>query len=137
MAELLDLSAPSLDIRFTKGKYYQFTLYYLAPDRSIINLTGHTARMQARSNFTTNAILNGWNLTTENGGLAIVTGTATFNDGSPPVVGAYGVRVTLSSTVTSGSNWLKAIYEIDLINPSTQVLPFIQGELLSTGDGAR
>jgi hypothetical protein len=123
----LDLKAPSINIRFDKGKTLKPVFYYLSPEHAVIDLDGYKARMQVRLDYTTTdpAI---WDLTTENAGLDIVTGTATLEDGTI-IASAQGIKLNITDTQTAAVTWDNAVFDIELIEPSLDVLPFVKGTL--------
>jgi hypothetical protein len=130
----LDLKAPSINIRFDKGKTLKPVFYYLSPTNTVIDLDGYTARMQVRlTNDTATTI---WDLTTENSGLDIVTGTATLADGTT-VANAQGIKLNVTATQTAAVTWEKAVFDIELIEPLLDVLPFIKGTLTPSPEVTR
>lgn len=129
---VLDLTPVQLDIRFQKGSSFNPVFYYLAPDNSVIDLSGYTAKMQARSAYGAESVLTGWDLTTGNGGLSIVQGTAELEDGTT-VAGAWGVQANVLPAVTAAVTWATAYYDCDLINGS-QNIPLVKGRLYSTAE---
>ena len=76
------------------------------------DFTGYTARMQVRENYDSGDVL--LELTTENGGL---------------VFDALDGKITLVFTpeMTAGKDWRRAIYDIELTDPSGKVSRFLQG----------
>lgn len=132
----LDLRAPSILVKFDKGKTLAPIFYYLAPDYSVINIAGWAARMQARSTVDAQTVLPGFDLTTENGGLAIVSGDCSPEEGVT-VTGAYGVQVNVSSVITAAIDWPSAAFDIELIGPSGAVYPFIKGTLTPDNETTR
>lgn len=135
MSTTLDLKAPSINIRFDKGKTLKPVFYYLSPANAVIDLTGYTARMQVRLD-TTSVDPPIWDLTTENAGLAIVTGTATLADGTTVLL-AQGIKLNVTATQTAAVTWDKAIFDIELIEPGLDVLPFIKGTLTPSPEVTR
>jgi hypothetical protein len=130
----LDLKAPSINIRFDKGTTLKPVFYYLSPTNTVIDLTDYTARMQVR--LTVDAATTIWDLTTENAGLSIVTGTATLADGTT-VANAQGIKLNVTSTQTAAITWEKAVFDIELIEPLLDVLPFIKGTLTPSPEVTR
>jgi hypothetical protein len=125
----LDLRPPSITIKFDQGKTLNPTFYYLSPTNSIINITGYTCRMQVKLNYTdvTNVLDldNGLK-----GGLSIVTGTAILENGTQ-VPGAYGIQLGITATQTAALVAGTAyIFDIELVDLSSKVLPFLKGILL-------
>jgi|GEM_PF-2946003 len=135
-AKTLDLRAPSIIVKFDKGKTFAPIFYYLAPDYSVINIASWTARMQARSTVNAATVLAGFDLTTENGGLAIVTGDCSPEDGIT-VTGAYGIQVNVAAATTAAIEWTGATFDIELIGPSGAVYPFIKGTLVPDSETTR
>ena len=130
----LDLKAPSIAIKFDKGKTLKPVFYYLSPTNTVIDLEGYTARMQVRLNYDSETPL--WDLTTENDGLEIVTGTATLADGTT-IANAQGVKLNVTATQTAEIAWDKAVFDIELIEPGLDVLPFIKGTLTPSPEVTR
>jgi hypothetical protein len=134
MAQTLDLRAPFLIIKFDKGKTLKPVFYCLGSDNSVVNLTGYTARMQARINSDdASTVLS---LTTENSGLSIVTGTATLSSGAT-VANSYGVKLNVDDSVTAAITWGNAYFDIELIDTSGDVLPFVKGQLIPYAEVTR
>ncbi|UOF79343.1 hypothetical protein [Caudoviricetes sp.] len=126
MATNLDLRAIPVKIKFDKGKTLNPTFFYLSPSFTVIDLTGYTARMQVRLAYSDVSPL--FDLTTANGGLVLVVGTATLDNGTQ-VPNAHGVKFVLTSAQTTTIGFSEAIFDIELIKPGGDVLPFIKGTL--------
>lgn len=143
MASLLDLTPPDIIIRFKKGATLDPIFFYLNEDGTVTDLTGYTARMQARQYIEDTTVLNGFDLTTENGGLEIVTvasftapaGTVLSNgtvlEVDTTYTNPYGVQLHVTPTVTTAIDWTNAYFDVELIepSPSTKVIPLVQGTL--------
>jgi hypothetical protein len=123
----LDLKAPSINIRFDKGKTLKPIFYYLSPTHTVIDLNGYKARMQVRLDYLS-ADPAIWDLTTENSGLDIVTGTAILEDGTT-VASAQGIKLNITDAQTAAVTWDSAVFDIELIEPGLDVLPFVKGTL--------
>ena len=134
MPVVLDLKAPQIAIRFDKGKTLKPVFYYLTPANAVINLAGYKARMQVR--LTVDSTTTLWDLTTENAGLSIVTGTATLADGTT-VASAQGVKLNVTAAQTALVDWSKAVFDIELIEPGLDVLPFVKGTLTPASEVTR
>jgi hypothetical protein len=109
--------------------------YYLSPGNTVINLQGYKARMQVRLDYTS-IDPPIWDLTTENAGLALATGTATLADGTT-VANAQGIKLNITALQTAAVTWDKALFDIELIEPSLDVLPFIKGTLTPSPEVTR
>ena len=129
----LDLRAPSITVKFDKGKTLDPIFYYLSSASTVINLTGYKARMMVRLTYTDVAPITGWSVDTEGSAgskLEVVTGSATLEDGTL-VAGAYGIQLDISDVITAATTFTSALFEIELIAPITLgVLPFIKGTLI-------
>lgn len=133
---VLDLRATRMTIKFDKGKTFDPVFYYYAPDYSVIDLTGWTARMQARLTLDAVTALPGFDLTTENGGLKIVIGTVSPEE-DVFIDNAYGVEVNILPEVTAAFGWTSAVFDLELVSPGGKVRPFIKGTLLADDEATR
>ena len=143
MASLLDLTPPNIIIRFKKGATLDPVFLYLNESGTVTDLTDYTARMQSREYVTDTAVLTDFDLTTENGGLEIVTvasfvapaGTVLSNgtvlETETTYTDAMGVQLHIEATVTTAIDWDNAVFDIELIEPtpSIRVIPLVQGTL--------
>ena len=129
---LLDLTPGVVDIKFQCGSTFFPIFFYLAPDYSVINISAYTAKMSARESAASEAALDGWDLTTENDGLAIVQGNATLEDGTV-VTGAWGVQANVPADVTAAVTWASAVYDCDLLNGTVNI-PLVKGKLFATAE---
>jgi len=120
----LSLKPPLLSIEFGKGKTFNPVFYYLDSSNGIVDLTGFTARMQARVD---DVLLPDWDLTTENGGLTLVIGNTVV--AGETIIDAHGIQVLVTDTITESITWTRACYEIELVTPTLGVLPFLKGTL--------
>lgn len=125
--EILDLRSPSITVKFNKGATLNPVFFYLTKDAQPIDLTGYTARMQARANPNDVDPIAELTLTTENAGLAIVTGTATLPTGS--VANAQGVQLNVPASVTTAFTFRTAVFGIELIAPNGIVTTLVSGRL--------
>lgn len=128
MATTLDLRAQPISIKFDKGKTLNPILYYLTPDNEVINLTGWSARMKARLEYTSPSEITGWSFSTPTT-LSVVTGTAITSEGVE-VPGAYGIQLHISDILTAAVSWERAVFDIELIDLSSIVIPFVKGTLI-------
>lgn len=79
-----------------------------------INLTGYSARMQARKNKNAGDVLV--ELTTQNGRI---------------ILGGSTGRITLNipASVTAAFNWTRGLYDLELVRADGEVSRLLQGEL--------
>lgn len=137
--ETIDLRASNSKVYFVKGATLKQTLYYLDDQYAAVDLTGYTAIMPIYLLPTdTIAVIT---LTTENGGLEIVTGTARIEAGAElpdgttaisdiVVANAMGVNIYIDNTTTGAIAWDKAYFHLHLIDTNADIVPFIKGELI-------
>lgn len=132
----LDLTSPYATILFDKGKTLNPVFYYLDPeDFSVIDLTGFDARMQARLSYEETDVLNDWDLTIANAGLAIHVGDTKVNGNV--ITNAQGIKLNVPALVTAAIDWKEAVFDIELIEPSGIVLPFLKGLLIPAEEVTR
>ena len=81
---------------------------------AVINLTGYTARMQARPSVTSATIY--LDMTTANGQIVI-----TANTGS--------IQLLVSATTTNAIEWARAKYDLELVSPAGVVTRLIYGDI--------
>ena len=106
------MAAATLDLIIDKGSTYKKTFTYQTANRTPIDLTGYTARMQARKSYnSTNAIID---LTTENGGISIIA-----LEGK--------ISLYISSIETSAIGEASGVYDLELIAPNGDISKFIRG----------
>jgi len=79
-----------------------------------VDLTGYTARMQIREKLDSSIVIN--ELTTENGGIVIDTTN-------------YKITVVISAANTALFTFNTAVYSLELISPTNEVYPFVNGVL--------
>jgi hypothetical protein len=79
-----------------------------------VDLTGYTARMQIREKLDSSTVIH--ELTTENGGIVIDTTN-------------YKVTVVISAADTALFTFNTAVYSLELISPTNEVYPFVNGVL--------
>lgn len=128
----LDLRAPSISIKFDKGKTLDPIFYYLSSTSTVINLSGYKARMVTWPTTTDVTPITGFSVTTEGAEgskLTVVQGTATLADGTT-VAGAWGIQIDIAAAITEAAEFTTALFEIELIVPVTlDVLPLVKGSL--------
>lgn len=125
--QVLDLRPPSITIKFSKGSTLDPIFFYLGKDNTVIDMTWYTARFQARLTPSSETVLTGFDLTTENGGLAIVTGDAETPEGI--IVGAQGVRLNIPPSVLSTVTARTLVFGVEVTSPSGKVVELVTGTL--------
>ena len=95
-----------------QGATFRKRLAWLNPDRSPIDLTGCTARMQVRADVGSPVVLLA--LTTEDGGITL--------GGSTGSVALYASDVT-----TAALNWEEGVFDIEIAHANGDVTRLAQG----------
>ena len=125
--QVLDLRPPAITVKFSKGSTLNPIFFYLGAGNSVIDMTGFTAHAQARLSPLSEDVLPGWDLTTGNGGLTIVTANAETPDGI--VVGAQGVQLNVPKEVTSTLTCKTAVFGVEITSPSGITTTLVTGIL--------
>ena len=134
--QVLDLRPPNITIKFSKGATLNPIFFYLGKNNSVIDMAGYTAQFQARLSPTDPDVITGFDLTTANGGLVIVTATAEDAKGNP-IPQAQGVQLNLSSSVTSALTFRKAVYGLEVTSPTGITSTLVMGTLEPTDEIVR
>lgn len=98
------MPAKKLDITIEQGATFVMNLTWKNPAGSPVNLTGYTAKMQARLKYSDTAALVTFSTTdgtiTLGGaaGTVAVSGLATMSGITKPVIGVYDLELTETST---------------------------------------
>ncbi len=87
-----------------------------------VNLTGYTARMQARTSITADPPFI--SLTTENGGIALGGSAGT-------------VTLTMTAAQTASIIETVGVYDLELVSPSGIVTRFLQGAVIISREVTR
>jgi len=108
------MSAGTYNTTLEQGATFSRTLTYKDAAGNAIDLTGYTARMQARPYVgSPNKVLD---LTTENGGISIAAATGK-------------ITWTVAASVTAAIKQDSLVYDLELIAPDGTVTRVIQGTL--------
>lgn len=106
------MPAGSYNITIEQGTTYGQTLTWRDSNSALVNLTGYTARMQIRTDYTASAPT--LSLTTENGRITLG--------------GALGtIALSIAATDTASLAARKYVYDLELISSSLNVTRLIQG----------
>ena len=81
---------------------------------AIINLTGYTARMQARPSISSDTVY--LDMTTANGQIVLTAQTGS-------------IQLLLSAATTNAIDWQKAKYDLELVSSSGAVTRLIYGDI--------
>lgn len=102
------------DITIEQGATYVQALIWKDSDGVAMDLTGYTARMQIRAKKSSETVLH--EATTENGGIAITALTGT-------------VTITISAADTAAFDFLKGVYDLELISGTSVVTRLVEGSV--------
>lgn len=104
-----------LKLKIIQGATFPKVLRWIAPDKTTpIDLTGCTARMQARSEIESPTVL--LELTTENGGIVI--------DGP-----AGKLALHISPADTAAIAWESGVWDLEVVHPNGDVTRLAQGSI--------
>ncbi|MEG2265730.1 MAG: hypothetical protein RSA84_09370 [Acinetobacter sp.] len=87
-----------------------------------VDLTGYTARMHIRTEIDSDIVLH--ELTTENDGIQI-----------NPLLGEISIHIPHG--ITSAFNFETAVYDLELVDPTDEVIRFIEGDVLLSREVTR
>ena len=103
-----------LKLTIIQGATFRKPLDWLNPDRTPIDLTGCTARMQVRAEIESADVL--LELTTENGGIAI--------DGP-----AGRLTLHIAPVATAAIAWQSGVWDLEVEHPNGDVTRLAQGSI--------
>ena len=104
-----------LKLTIYQGATFRKRLAWLNPDRTPIDLTGCTARMQVREDYESPLPL--LELTTENGGITI----------DPVNTGV--LHLYISDVGTAACLWGGGVYDVEIVHPGGDVTRLVQGSV--------
>lgn len=103
-----------LDMTLYQGTTFRKTLIWKTGDPAVsVNLSGYTARMQARRKLSDPEIL--FELTTENGGIALTS--------------AEGKITLYLSDVQTTALEGRAVYDLEVVAPNNDVIRLVEGRI--------
>lgn len=95
-----------------QGTTFSTTFQWKDSEGVSMNLTGYKARLQARKSFSApDALIDA---TTENGLISLVPDTGEVN-------------ITLPASLTTGFNWRRAFYDLELVSSAGVVTRLVHG----------
>lgn len=109
------MGAGTYHITIEQGSNFELVITWKDEDGELIDLTGYTARMQVRREFSDSSAM--LSLTTENGRITLggVLGTIT---------------ISVPASVTSTLSWQgKALYDLELVSSGGQVTRLLKGKV--------
>lgn len=107
--------ATTLNLEIDQGSTFEHMLTWTSSDSTPIDLTGYTAKMQARAKAGSDTTV--FDLSTENGGIALggTDGTITIN---------------ISADESTNVSTLKCVYDLELVSPLGVVKRLVQGKIV-------
>lgn len=117
------MAAGSYNFTIEAGTTMEIPLVWKDPSNNPYNLTGYTARMQARPSIDSTTVLHEW--TTENGGITITPAEGKI------VLAADDTETASwqSWTVTPPSTSPTAVYDLEVISGSGFVTRLLEGTI--------
>jgi hypothetical protein len=128
--EILDFRAKEYRIEFDKGTTLSFTLFYLGPNNTVVDLANYRAHLTVWP-YRKDTPLVFSSPSTE---ISITTGTAELDDGTL-IADAYGVAWLFTDEATTGFDWEGARYQLTIETPAGEILPFAKGVLCLAAPG--
>jgi hypothetical protein len=113
------------NITCQQGATFQRQLTWTDPARDAYNLTGYTARMQVRSNVTSNTIIATLSTTAGNTGTITLGGTAGTVD------------LLISATNTAALTAGQYVYDLELVSGGGVVTRLLEGNFKVTAEVTR
>ena len=105
--------AGEYDITIEQGSGFSLPLTYEAPEGSLVDFTGSTARLHARLKFSSADRL--FELTTENGGIDLT------EDGE--------ITLSMSADDTADLTFSRGVYDLEIVPPSGEPYKIIKGNV--------
>ena len=110
--------AGEFDITIEQGSGFSLPLAYEAPEGSLVDFTGSTARMHVRNKYSSpDALIE---LTTENGGIELGA------DGS--------IRLTLTAAATAALTFSSGVYDLEIVPSAGEPYKIIKGNVFLKRD---
>lgn len=104
-----------VNLKINQGETYRHTMYLKDSQNQVVDITGHTARMQVRSRVDSADVL--LELSTDNSGIII----------SNPTLGEF--KLYISATTTANINWVYGVYDLEMVSPNEDVTRLIEGSV--------
>ena len=105
--------AGEYDITIEQGSGFSLPLTYEAPEGSLVDFTGSTARLHARLKFSSADRL--FELTTENGGIELT------EDGE--------ITLSMSADDTADLTFSRGVYDLEIVPPAGEPYKIIKGNV--------
>ena len=140
----LRITAKKLNIELDKGGTFRPIFYVLDDNNAAINLTGYGAVMQVKADYSDVTPLFDLSVTA---GSIVVTAPTTLVLSAGDIVGGveltealtianvYGIQPKISAANTSAITQDELVYQIDLIEPSLEVIKYLKGCIRLNADG--
>jgi hypothetical protein len=140
----LKITASKLNIELDKGGTFRPIFYVLDDQNQPVNLTGYGAVMQVKEDYADVVPL--FNLSVATGSITILPPTTLVLKAGDVVGGqvliadltiggVYGLQPRISADDTSAIVQDKLVYQVDLIEPSLDVIKWLKGDIKLNADG--
>jgi hypothetical protein len=144
MAFNLKILAKVVNIEMDKGGTFRPVFYVLDSDNEPVNLSGYGANMQIKVDYSDATPL--FDLSVTAGSITIIGAVSVtvkagemWGDEIIEVdtikTGVYGLQPHITATNTSSITQDQLVYQLDLIEPSLDVIKYIKGDIILNEDG--
>ena len=113
--------AGEYDITIEQGSGFSLALTYEAPEGSLVDFSGSTARLHVREKYSSADTLI--ELTTENGGIEL------GNDGS--------ILLSISADDTADLTFSRGVYDLEIVPPTGEPYKIIKGNVFLKREATR
>jgi hypothetical protein len=113
--------AGEYDITIEQGSGFSLPLTYEAPEGSLVDFTGSTARLHVRSKYSSIDTLI--ELTTENGGIELT------EDGE--------ITLSISADDTAELTFSRGVYDLEIVPPTGEPYKIIKGNVFLKREATR
>jgi hypothetical protein len=140
----LKITASKLNIELDKGGTFRPIFYVLDDQNQPVNLTGYGAVMQVKEDYADVVPL--FNLSVAAGSIAILSPTTLVLKAGEVVGGktlaadltingVHGLQPRISADAMSAIVQDQLVYQVDLIEPSLDVIKWLKGDIKLNADG--
>jgi len=110
-----------LNLTFSQGATWKLAMTYTDVDNVPIDLTGYTAKMQARSTFESDVAV-----------LDLISGAGILLGGT-----AGTIELLVAATITAAVGAAQYVYDLEVVSASSEVTRVVQGTLSVTPEVTR
>jgi hypothetical protein len=122
---IIDLRAPKVTIKLTRGTSLTSRFFYLGEDNSLIDLTGFTPILDVIADDDTKPI--DWQSVTNPAAISI--GIADVNVAGLPIVGAGCFIFNITDEITASASWDRLRFSVKVGSPTGDIKEVVSGEI--------